>query len=207
MAIGTAGYTAMLCVMALEKAGMTPARGEAIVTGASGGVGGIAIQLLAKLGYRVVASTGRIDETPYLRELGAAEVIDRKTLSEPNPRPLQKARYAAAVDSVGSHTLANVCAQMLDDGVVTACGLAQGMDFPATVVPFILRGVTLVGVHSVYRSAADRTTAWARLASELDLGKLDMMTRTIGLDDAIAAAADLLAGKVRGRIVVALPTG
>jgi acrylyl-CoA reductase (NADPH) len=203
-AIGTAGYTAMLCVMGLERVGMTPARGEAIVTGASGGVGGIAIQLLANLGYKVVASTGRMEEAAYLEQLGAAEVIDRKALSEPNPRPLQKARYAAAIDSVGSHTLANVCAQMLDDGVVTACGLAQGADLPATVIPFILRGVVLVGIHSVYRSAADRATAWRRLATELDLAKLDLMTRTVALDDAVAAAGDLLAGKVRGRIVVAI---
>ncbi len=202
-AIGTAGYTAMLCVMGLERAGMTPARGEVIVTGANGGVGGVAIQLLAKLGYKVVASTGRLEEAEYLKQLGASEVIDRKTLSEPNPRPLQKARYAAAVDSVGSHTLANVCAQMLDDGVVTACGLAQGMDFPATVAPFILRGVVLVGVHSVYRSASDRIEAYRRLA-ELDLEKLDLMTRVITLDEAPAAAAELIAGKVRGRLVVTI---
>jgi acrylyl-CoA reductase (NADPH) len=203
-AIGTAGYTAMLCVMGLERLGVTPARGEVIVTGASGGVGGIAIQLLANLGYRVVASTGRMEETAYLSQLGAAEVIDRKALAEPNPRPLQKARYAAAVDSVGSHTLANVCAQMLDDGVVTACGLAQGADLPASVIPFILRGVVLVGIHSVYRSSADRETAWQRLASGLDLAKLDLMTRTVPLDEAVTAASDLLAGRVRGRLVVTI---
>ena len=203
-AIGTAGYTAMLCVMGLERLGMTPARGEVIVTGASGGVGGIAIQLLANLGYRVIASTGRMQEANYLAQLGAAEVIDRKSLAEPSSRPLQKARYAAAVDSVGSHTLANVCAQMLDDGVVTACGLAQGADLPATVLPFILRGVVLVGIHSVYRSSVDRETAWQRLASGLDLSKLDLMTRTVPLDEAVTAAGDLLAGKVRGRLVVTI---
>ena len=201
MALGTAGYTAMLSVMALERQGVTPDKGEIIVTGAGGGVGGVAVLLLSRLGFDVAASTGRVEEAEYLKGLGAKTIIDRKTLSEPG-RPLQSARWAGAVDSVGSHTLANVCASMKDDGVVTACGLAQGLDFRTTVAPFILRGVTLVGINSVYRSIADRTTAWERLAREIDFDKLDDMTRTIPLDQAIAAAGDLLAGKVRGRLVV-----
>lgn len=201
MALGTAGYTAMLCVMALERQGVTPDKGEIIVTGAGGGVGGVAVLLLSRLGFDVAASTGRVEEAEYLKGLGAKTIIDRKTLSEPG-RPLQSARWAGAVDSVGSHTLANVCASMKDDGVVTACGLAQGLDFRTTVAPFILRGVTLVGINSVYRSIADRTTAWERLAREIDFGKLDGMTRTISLDQTIEAAGDLLAGKVRGRLVV-----
>lgn len=203
MALGTAGYTAMLCVMALERQGVAPGAGEIIVTGAGGGVGGIAIQILDRLGYRVVASTGRPQEADYLRELGADEIIDRATLSAPG-KPLAKARWAGAVDSLGSHTLANVCASMKENGVVAACGLAQGMDFPATVAPFILRGVTLVGINSVYRSIADRVEAWSRLAREIDVAKLDAMTTTIGLKDAIAAADDLIDGKIRGRIVVAI---
>ncbi|MBY0561370.1 MDR family oxidoreductase [Hyphomicrobium sp.] len=201
MALGTAGYTAMLCVMALEREGVTPDKGEIIVTGAGGGVGGVAVLILSRLGYDVAASTGRVEEAEYLKGLGAKTIIDRKALSEPG-RPLQTARWAGAVDSVGSHTLANVCASMKDDGVVTACGLAQGLDFRTTVAPFILRGVTLVGINSVYRSIADRTTAWKRLAHEIDFDKLDGMTRTIPLEQAIAAAGDLLAGKVRGRLVV-----
>jgi len=201
MALGTAGYTAMLCVMALERQGVTPDKGEIIVTGAGGGVGGVAVLLLSRLGFDVAASTGRVEEAEYLKGLGAKTIIDRKTLSEPG-RPLQSARWAGAVDSVGSHTLANVCASMKDDGVVTACGLAQGLDFRTTVAPFILRGVTLVGINSVYRSIADRMTAWERLAREIDFDKLDGMTRTIPLDQAIEAAGDLLAGKVRGRLVV-----
>ncbi|MGO4684018.1 acrylyl-CoA reductase (NADPH) [Hyphomicrobium sp. 2TAF46] len=201
MALGTAGYTAMLCVMALERQGVTPDKGEVIVTGAGGGVGGVAVLLLSRLGFDVAASTGRVEEAEYLKGLGAKTIIDRKTLSEPG-RPLQSARWAGAVDSVGSHTLANVCASMKDDGVVTACGLAQGLDFRTTVAPFILRGVTLVGINSVYRSITDRMTAWERLAREIDFGKLDGMTRIIPLDQAIAAAGDLLAGKVRGRLVV-----
>ncbi len=201
MALGTAGYTAMLSVKALERQGDTPDKGEIIVTGAGGGVGGVAVLLLSRLGFDVAASTGRVEEAEYLKGLGAKTIIDRKTLSEPG-RPLQSARWAGAVDSVGSHTLANVCASMKDDGVVTACGLAQGLDFRTTVAPFILRGVTLVGINSVYRSIADRTTAWERLAREIDFDKLDDMTRTIPLDQAIAAAGDLLAGKVRGRLVV-----
>ncbi|PNG25145.1 MDR family oxidoreductase [Methylocella silvestris] len=203
MALGTAGYTAMLCVMALERQGVTPRAGEIIVTGAGGGVGGIAIQILDRLGYRIVASTGRPQEADYLRALGADEIIDRATLSAPG-KPLAKARWAGAVDSLGSHTLANVCAAMKENGVVAACGLAQGMDFPASVAPFILRGVTLIGINSVYRSIADRVEAWSRLAREIDVAKLDAMTTTIGLKDVIAAAGDLIDGKIRGRIVVAI---
>lgn len=201
MALGTAGYTAMLCVMALEKQGVTPDKGEIIVTGAGGGVGGVAVLLLSRLGYDVAASTGRPEEADYLRRLGARTIIPRAELSAPG-RPLQTARWAGAVDSVGSHTLANVCAQMQDDGVVTACGLAQGMDFRTTVAPFILRGVVLVGINSVYRPLADRIEAWRRLAGEIDFAKLDGMTRTIGLADAIDAARDLIGGKIRGRLIV-----
>jgi acrylyl-CoA reductase (NADPH) len=204
MALGTAGYTAMLCVLALERQGITPAHGEVIVTGASGGVGGVALLVLHHLGYTVTASTGRTHEAAYLRELGATAILDRAELASAG-KPLQKARWAAAIDTVGSHTLANVCAGMKDDGVVAACGLAQGMDFPASVAPFILRGVILVGVHSVYRSLADRDLAWQRLASEVDLAKLDTMTRTISLPEVFDASRDLLDGKVRGRIVVELP--
>ena len=201
MAIGTAGYTAMLCVIALEHHGVRPGDGDVLVTGAAGGVGGVAVAVLAMLGYRVVASTGRMHEAAYLKALGAAEVIDRATLSQPG-RALAKERWAGAVDTVGSHTLANVCASMLYNGIVTACGLAQGMDFPATVAPFILRGVTLVGVESVMASRERRETAWARLARDLDAAKLDLMTREIALTEAIAVAPDVLAGKVRGRLVV-----
>ena len=201
MAIGTAGYTAMLSIMALEDAGLQPDGGDVLVTGASGGVGSIAVALLATLGYRVVASTGRLDETSWLRQLGAAEVIDRATLSGAG-KPLQKERWAAAVDSVGSHTLANVCAQMRYEGLVTACGLAQGMDFPASVAPFILRGVTLLGIDSVMAPQARRQAAWARLAADLDLAKLASITRTIPLADAIPTAHELMAGRVRGRVVV-----
>lgn len=201
MAIGTAGYTAMLCLMALERHGLTPAQGEVLVTGASGGVGSFAVMLLAQRGYRVVASTGRMEEKDYLTALGAAEVIHRDTLSAPG-KPLAKARWAGVVDSVGSHTLANACAQTMEDGLVAACGLAQGMDFPATVAPFILRGVTLLGINSVTRPQGERDQAWARLAEELDTGLLERITREIGLSEAIDAADDLLAGKVRGRLVV-----
>ena len=205
MALGTAGYTAMLCVMALERHGIAPDKGDIIVTGASGGVGGVAIQILHRLGYRVVASTGRPQQADYLRQLGADEIIDRAELATPG-KPLAKPRWAGAVDSVGSHTLANLCAAMKDDGVVTACGLAQGLDFPASVAPFILRGVTLVGINSVYRSIADRTEAWDRLAQLIDFDRLDVMTQTISLADAIDAARDLLDGKIRGRLVVDVPT-
>ncbi|HNO88752.1 MAG TPA: MDR family oxidoreductase [Rhodocyclaceae bacterium] len=201
MAIGTAGYTAMLCVMALERHGVTPAQGEVLVTGANGGVGSVAIALLAKLGYTVVASTGRLDEAGFLKSLGAAEVIDRAPFSAPG-RPLAKERWAGAVDTVGSHTLANVCASMRYRGTVAACGLAQGMDLPATVAPFILRGVTLAGVDSVMCPRAERIEAWNRLARDLDMSKLDLITHEIGLAEAIPTAAALLAGQVRGRVVV-----
>ncbi|CAM3467518.1 MDR family oxidoreductase [Halomonas lysinitropha] len=201
MAIGTAGYTAMLSVMALERQGITPERGEVLVTGANGGVGSYAIALLARLGYRVVASTGRLEETAYLESLGAQEVIERKTLSEPG-RPLAKERWAAAIDSVGSHTLANVLAGTRYDGTVAACGLAQGMDLPASVAPFILRGVTLVGIESVMRPYEDRVEAWRRLGELLAPEQLEAITDTIALNEAIDKAGDLLAGKVRGRVVV-----
>lgn len=202
MAIGTAGYTAMLCIMALEDHGVGPDSGEILVTGAAGGVGSTAIALLSTLGYRVVASTGRKEEAEYLKALGAAEIIDRNTLSVPG-KPLAKARWAGAVDSVGSHTLANVCAAMRDEGVVAACGLAQGMDFPASVAPFILRGVSLIGINSVLCSQERRVRAWQRLATELDLDKLERITGpTLGLQEALDTAAPLLAGKVRGRVVV-----
>jgi acrylyl-CoA reductase (NADPH) len=201
MELGTAGYTAMLCVMALEREGVTPDKGEIIVTGAGGGVGGVAVLLLSHLGYDVAASTGRPEEADYLKGLGAKTIIGRKELSEPG-RPLQKARWAGAVDSVGSHTLANVCAQMKDDGIVTACGLAQGLDFRTTVAPFILRAVTLVGINSVNRSIPVRIEAWNRLAKEIYFDKLDGMTHTITLSQAINAASDLMGGKIRGRLVV-----
>ncbi|WP_342246797.1 acrylyl-CoA reductase (NADPH) [Pseudomonas sp. OTU5201] len=201
MAIGTAGYTAMLCLLALERHGLKPGQGDVLVTGANGGVGSFAIALLARLGYRVVAATGRTHEVDYLKGLGAAEIIDRAELSEPG-RPLGKERWVAAIDSVGSHTLANVCAGLRADGAVAACGLAQGMDFPSSVAPFILRGVSLLGINSVTRPRAERIEAWDRLARDLDLAQLDAITREIGLGDAIAVAGDLLAGKVRGRVVV-----
>ncbi|MDH4583340.1 oxidoreductase [Pseudomonas sp. BN415] len=201
MAIGTAGYTAMLCLLALERHGLKPGQGDVLVTGANGGVGSFAIALLARLGYRVVAATGRTHEVDYLKGLGAAEIIDRAELSEPG-RPLGKERWVAAIDSVGSHTLANVCAGLRADGAVAACGLAQGMDFPSSVAPFILRGVSLLGINSVTRPRAERIEAWDRLARDLDLVQLDAITREIGLGDAIAVAGDLLAGKVRGRVVV-----
>jgi acrylyl-CoA reductase (NADPH) len=188
-------------VLALERHGVTPARGEVLVTGAAGGVGSVAIALLAKLGYRVVASTGRTSEAPYLTALGAAEVVDRASLAAPG-KPLQKERWAGVVDAVGSHTLANACAQAKVHGTVAACGLAGGMDFPSTVAPFILRGVTLCGIDSVMAPMALRREAWDRLAADLDPDKLASMTREIPLGDAIAAAPDVLAGKVRGRLVV-----
>ena len=180
---------------------MSPESGEVLVTGANGGVGSFAIALLAKLGYSVTASTGRPAEADYLKRLGAKTIIDRAELSNPG-RPLAAERWAAAIDSVGSHTLANVCAGTRADGAVAACGLAQGMDFPATVAPFILRGVSLLGINSVTRPYAERVTAWQRLASELDLALLDEMTREVALSDAINASHDLLDGKVRGRVVV-----
>ena len=201
MAIGTAGYTAMLCVLALEKHGVTPDKGEILVTGANGGVGSFAIALLAKLGYTVVASTGRVNEADYLKKLGASDIIDRQSLSEPG-KPLGKERWAGAVDSVGSHTLVNVCAGMRYGGVVAACGLAQGMDFPATVAPFILRGVTLAGIDSVMRPLEDRIEAWDRLAALINHDMLSEISEEIGLSDVVSTAGELLKGNVRGRVVV-----
>jgi acrylyl-CoA reductase (NADPH) len=201
MAIGTAGYTAMLAIMALEKNGVTPDKGDVLVTGANGGVGGFAIVLLAKLGYRVVASTGRVSESEYLTSLGAAEIIDRATLAEPG-RPLAKELWAGAIDSAGSHTLANICASTRYWGTVVTCGLAQGMDFPASVAPFILRGVTLAGIDSVMRPRQDRIDAWARLARDLDLSLLPLISREIGLSEVIETAHQLMDGQVRGRVVV-----
>ena len=202
MAVGTAGYTAMLCVLALERQGLTPASGDIIVTGAAGGVGSVAIALLSRLGYRVIASTGRKDaETAYLTGLGAAEVIDRAELSAPG-RPLGKERWAGAVDAVGSHTLANVIAQTRYGGAVAACGLAQGMDLPASVAPFILRGITLVGIDSVMCPTPRRIEAWSRLAKDLDLAKLEAMTNTAPLAEVPALAARILEGQVRGRVVI-----
>lgn len=201
MAIGTAGYTAMLCILALERHGVTPDKGEVLVTGAAGGVGSVAVAVLAKLGYRVVASTGRPEEADYLKQLGAAELIERTQFSVPG-RPLAKERWAGVVDSVGSHTLANACASTRYRGVVAACGLAQGMDFPATVAPFILRGITLAGIDSVMCPRSDRLVAWKRLAADLDVSKLELITREIGLAEAIETAQLLMDGKVRGRVVV-----
>jgi acrylyl-CoA reductase (NADPH) len=201
MAIGTAGYTAMLCVMALEDRGVQPGAGEVLVTGATGGVGSVAVALLAQRGHKVVASTGKASEAEYLRALGAAEIIDRAQLSAPG-KPLQKERWAAVVDSVGSHTLANACAQMRYGGTVAACGLAQGMDFPASVAPFILRGVTLAGVDSVMCPLPRRQVAWQRLAAELDRSKLEAMTREVPLAGVLDVAREILAGQVRGRVVV-----
>ena len=201
MAIGTAGYTAMLCVMALEDYGITPQSGEVLVTGANGGVGSVAIAILAKLGYTVTASTGRPEEADYLKALGASTIIDRTELSEKG-RPLDKERWAAAIDCVGSTTLVNVLSKTRYGGAVAACGLAQGADLPATVMPFILRGVALLGVDSVQAPMAKRKRAWERLASDLDISKLDSLTRTIGFADVPQAAADIVAGKIRGRVVV-----
>lgn len=201
MAIGTAGYTAMLSVLALEQHGVKPGDGEVLVTGATGGVGSVAVALLGKLGYTVVAATGKASEEAYLKQLGAGSVIDRAELSAPG-KPLQKERWAAVVDAVGSHTLANACAQTRYGGVVTACGLAQGADFPATVMPFILRGVTLAGIDSVMAPLAKRQQAWERLARDLDAAKLESMVEDVPLARATEKAADLMAGKVRGRVVV-----
>jgi len=201
MAIGTAGYTAMLAVMALARQGVTPDKGEILVTGAAGGVGSVAITLLAGRGYRVVASTGRLNEAAYLKSLGAVTVIDRNEISVPG-KPLQKERWAGVVDSVGSHTLANACAQCQYGATVAACGLAQGMDFPGTVAPFILRGVLLAGVDSVYTPQTRRREAWSQLAAELDQAKIDAMTREIPLAEVIDQAPQILAGQVRGRLVV-----
>jgi len=201
MAIGTAGFTAMLSILALERNGLTPDQGDVLVTGANGGVGSFAVALLARLGYRVVASTGRTAEHAYLQQLGAAEIIDRETLSKPG-KPLAKERWAAAIDSVGSHTLANVCAGIRANGTVAACGLAQGMDFPASVAPFILRGVTLAGINSVTQPKAQRVLAWERLAKDLDRELLALISQEISLSEALELAPRLLAGQVRGRVVV-----
>jgi len=201
MAIGTAGYTAMLCVMGLEKSGVRPDQGEVLVTGATGGVGSVAISLLSQLGYTVVATSGKPEQAEFLKSLGAAEVLDRNTLSAPG-KPLQKERWAGVVDSVGSHTLANACAQTKYGGTVTACGLAQGMDFPSSVAPFILRGVTLKGIDSVMAPLTIREEAWARLAKDLDPAKLERLSREIPLSGAIEAAAQIMAGQHTGRVVV-----
>ncbi|QTD92760.1 MDR family oxidoreductase [Burkholderia anthina] len=201
MAIGTAGYTAMLCVMALERHGVRPGDGDIVVTGAAGGVGSVATAILARLGYRVVAVTGRPADADYLQQLGAAEILDRAQFSEPG-KPLGKERWAGAVDVAGSHVLANICATTRYRGIVTACGLAAGMDFPATVAPFILRGVTLVGIDSVMCPRAERLEAWRRLATDLDVAKLGAIGHQVGLGDALPLAGELIAGKVRGRIVV-----
>jgi acrylyl-CoA reductase (NADPH) len=203
MAIGTAGYTAMLAVTALEDHGVLPASGDVLVTGAAGGVGSIAIALLAGLGYRVVASTGRLTEEPYLRSLGASHVVDRSEFAAP-VRPLAKARFAGAIDSVGSTTLANVLSQINYGGAVAACGLAQGMDLPTSVAPFILRAVTLAGIDSVMCPTGRRERAWSRLARDLDFKKLSVITSQIPLDDVPLVAEEIVAGKVRGRVVVDL---
>ncbi len=200
MAIGTAGYTAMLCVLALEHNGITPDRGPVLVTGAAGGVGSVAVALLAKIGYTVIASTGRAAEADYLKGLGASEIIDRAELSGP-ARPMAKERWAGAVDAVGSHTLANAISMTKYGGCVAACGLAQGMDLPSSVAPFILRGVTLAGVDSVMAPRAKRLEAWSRLAHDLDVARLDAVTVTRPVTDAVALAPEILAGHVRGRVV------
>jgi acrylyl-CoA reductase (NADPH) len=201
MAIGTAGYTASLCVEALLTRGISPGQGTILVTGATGGVGSVAIALLATAGFTVAAATGKASEEDYLKKLGATEIIDRAELLEKG-KPLQKERWAGAVDCVGSHTLANVCAQTRYGGAVAACGLAQGMDFPGTVAPFILRGVALLGVDSVMAPRPPRIAAWGRLARDLDVGLLEVIATEIGLAEAIPAASDLMAGKIRGRVVV-----
>lgn len=204
MAIGTAGYTAMLCVLALERHGMSPTHGPALVTGAAGGVGSVAIALLAKAGWHVIASTGRAEETDYLKSLGANEIIDRAELSAPG-RPLARERWAVAIDSVGSTTLANVLSMTKYGGAVAACGLAQGMDLPGSVAPFILRNVALLGVDSVMCPKARRIEAWQRLARDLDKARLTALTTTIGFDELPETATAILAGKVRGRVVVEIP--
>ena len=201
MTIGTAGYTAMLCVMALEQQGVNPDQGEILVTGAAGGVGSVAISLLAKLGYNVVASSGRPEEKDYLLSLGATQVMDRNELNEKG-RPLAKERWAGAIDVAGSHTLANICASMKYGGTVAACGLAQGYDLPATLMPFILRGITLAGIDSVYRPKADRIAAWNRLAEDLDLTHLDAIMTEITLGQALETAQEQMQGLTRGRFVV-----
>ena len=201
MAIGTAGYTAMLCVMALEDRGVKPGAGEVLVTGATGGVGSVAVALLSQLGYSVIAATGKTGEEAYLRQLGAAGIVDRATLAQPG-KPLQKERWAGVVDAVGSHTLANALAQTRYGGTLAACGLAQGLDLPTSVMPFILRGVALIGIDSVMAPRALRQRAWDRLARDLDLAKLEGMIDEVPLESAIAKAQALMAGQVRGRVVV-----
>lgn len=201
MGIGTAGYTAALCVMALERHGVTPGQGPVVVTGAAGGVGSVAVAMLSKLGFEVAAVTGRPQEADFLTQLGARHIIDRAELAQPG-RPLEKERWAGAVDVAGGQLLANVCAAMRYRGVVTACGLAAGMAWPATVAPFILRGVTLAGVDSVMAPLPERIAAWRRLAQDLDTGLLESLMTDIALDDALTVAPDLLAGQVRGRVVV-----
>ncbi len=201
MAIGVAGYTAMLCVMALEEQGVKPADGDVLVTGAAGGVGTTAIVILAHLGFRVVASTGRVSEAAFLKGLGAATVIDRNEFNTP-VKPLAKTRWAACVDSVGSVTLANVLSQINPEGTVAACGLAQGMDLPTSVAPFILRGVKLIGINSVTTPIPRRLEAWQRIAKDVDLAKLKELTTHVTLDEVPKVAADIVAGQVRGRVVV-----
>lgn len=201
MAIGTAGYTAMLCILALERHGVKPEHGEIVVSGAAGGVGSVATAVLAKLGYTVVAVSGRSEEADYLKRLGASEVLNRAEFSSPG-KPLGKERWAGAVDVVGSHTLVNICATTKYRGVVTACGLAGGMDFPATVAPFILRGVTLAGIDSVMCPRPDRLEAWRRLGMDLDVSKLEMISTEISLAEAIPTAAKLINGEIRGRVIV-----
>ena len=201
MAIGTAGYTAMLCVMALEKHGLTPEDGEILVTGAAGGVGSVAVALLAKLGFSVTAVTGRPEEAAFLKSLGASKIMDRAELSQPG-KPLAAETWAGAIDVAGSHMLANVCAGIKYQGAVAACGLAAGMDFPSTVAPFILRGVTLYGVDSVMAPKNKRLEAWQRLTELLDLSLLESLTTEVAFDEVINAAGQLMEGKVRGRVVV-----
>jgi acrylyl-CoA reductase (NADPH) len=203
MAIGVAGYTAMLCVMALEEQGLTPHRGEIVVTGAAGGVGSVSLALLSKLGFSAVASTGRLEEADFLKSLGATSVINRKEFNTP-VKPLAKPRWAGAIDSVGSVTLANIISQVHPEGAVAACGLAQGMDLPTSVAPFILRGVRLIGVNSVTTPLPRRLQAWKRLVRDLDLKKLKALTTHVKLDDVQKIAEDIVAGKVRGRVVVDL---
>ena len=203
MAIGVAGYTAMLCVMALEEQGVKPEQGEILVTGAAGGVGSVSVALLSTLGFKVVASTGRMEEEAFLKMLGAISVVNRNEFNGP-VKALAKTRWAGAIDSVGSTTLANVISQIIPEGTVAACGLAQGMDLPASVAPFILRGVRLIGINSVTTPKARRMLAWERLASDLDMAKLHALTTTVKLDDVPRVATEIVAGKVRGRVVVEL---
>lgn len=201
MAIGTAGYTAMLCVLALERHGSKPEDGDVLVTGASGGVGSYAISLMSQLGYRVIAATGRTEESDYLKQLGASDVIHRDSLSQPG-KALQREQWAAAIDSVGGVVLANVCAGIKADGAVAACGMAASLDFPGSVAPFILRGVSLLGINSVTRPAAQRVEAWGRLERDMNFAGLDLITSEISLSEVIDAAESLMDGRIRGRVVV-----